>query len=787
MNSAHAKSAATLPDVTSRLAFFKGLQSITARIHATKHIDEIIFELSPELGELFHAERISIYTLDDSRTAIVTKVKTGAGKITAIRLPISADSVAGFVAMTKQVLNIADAYDDAELEAIHPDLRFRKDVDERSGFSSHQMLVAPVVDAHKGQLQGVVQLINTANGQPFTVLAQEGLMGLAQTLGTAFAQRVQPTTGLRSRYEALVKDGALSGDDLSEASRKARASGVRTEEVLLAEYGLKAGDIGAALAKFYSLPYEPFQPERVKPIELLRHLKREFVQQSQWAPIDETPDGIVILTVDPEQVISSKVAANVFPKARLVYRVTTYAEFEKTVSQLFQESLELGSVDDLLSDLVDDEGDTSVADELSAAADNELVKLVNKIIIDAHRMGASDIHIEPRPGKEKTRIRFRKDGSLVPYIEVPASYRNPLVTRLKIMCDLDIAERRKPQDGKIKFRKYAPLDIELRVATVPTAGGVEDVVMRILANGEPIKLTALGLSESNLERLRSAIAKPYGIFFVCGPTGSGKTTTLHSILGHINKPDTKIWTAEDPVEITQKGLRQVQVNRKAGLDFPTVMRAFLRADPDVIMVGEMRDEETVSIGLEASLTGHLVFSTLHTNSAPESIVRLLDMGMDPFNFADALIGVLAQRLAKRLCGECKEAWTPSEAEVAALLDEYCEDLRHTRAFQEDPVAARNVILQDWHRRFATDKGQLRCYCAKGCEQCSDSGYRGRVGLHELMLGSDEVKRLIQERARVANLLSLALEEGMRTLRQDGIEKVLEGITDMEQVRRVCVR
>jgi type II secretory ATPase GspE/PulE/Tfp pilus assembly ATPase PilB-like protein len=251
----------------------------------------------------------------------------------------------------------------------------------------------------------------------------------------------------------------------------------------------------------------------------------------------------------------------------------------------------------------------------------------------------------------------------VPYIEVPSSYRNPIVTRIKIMCDLDISERRKPQDGKIKFRRFGPLDIELRVATVPTTGGMEDVVMRLLANSEPIPLEKLGLLESNYDRLQQTVAKPYGIFFVCGPTGSGKTTTLHSILGHINTPETKIWTAEDPVEITQKGLRQVQVNRKAGLDFPTVMRSFLRADPDVIMVGEMRDKETVSIGLEASLTGHLVFSTLHTNSAPESIVRLLDMGMDPFNFADALLGILAQRLAKRLCSKCKKPYHPSDDEV----------------------------------------------------------------------------------------------------------------------------
>ncbi len=787
MNSPSAQRPDAAPDVGSRLAFFKGLQSITARIHATKHIDEIIFELSPDLCGLFHAERITIYTLDDSRTAIVSKVKSGLHKINSIRLPISPDSISGYVAMSTHLLNIADVYDDAELQAIHPTLHFRKEVDQRSGFRSRQMLVAPVVDAHKGQLQGVVQLINTRDGKPFPALAQEGLMGLAQTLGTAFAQRVQPTAGLRSRYESLVKDQLMSEEDLAEASRKARAAGIRTEEVLLGDYALQPAQIGEALSKFYKIRYEPFRQDRVRPLDLLRNLKREFVEQSQWVPLEETDEGVVVATADPDQVLASKVANNVFPKARIAYRVMTYREFEQTVEQLFQRSLELGSVDDLLSDLTEGEQESSVAEELSAAADNELVKLVNKIIVDAHRTGASDIHIEPRPGKEKTRIRFRKDGSLVPYIEVPASYRNPLVTRLKIMCDLDIAERRKPQDGKIKFRKYAPLDIELRVATVPTAGGVEDVVMRILANGEPIKLDGLGLSDDNLQRLHKAVSKPYGIFFVCGPTGSGKTTTLHSILGHLNKPDTKIWTAEDPVEITQKGLRQVQVNRKAGLDFPTVMRAFLRADPDVIMVGEMRDRETVSIGLEASLTGHLVLSTLHTNSAPESIVRLLDMGMDPFNFADALIGVLAQRLAKRLCGDCKEAYTPDEAEVGMLLDEYCEDLRHTPDFRRDPVAARDAVLRDWQARFADERGQLRLYRPKGCDQCADSGYRGRLGLHELMIGSDAVKRLVQERALVSDLLSQALVDGMRTLRQDGIEKVLAGQTNMLQISRVCIR
>ena len=590
-----------------------------------------------------------------------------------------------------------------------------------------------------------------------------------------------------TKYDGLVFDATLSAPELEMAQRIARAEQLDIEDVLVGEYKVRQHEIGAALARHFAVPYEPYRPGRRKPTLLLKNLKAQYVEENQWLPLDENHNGLQVLALDPERVKASRIVNEVFPKSRVTYCVTTSLEFRMTMDQYFGTSARSdgSSLRELLSSMVQDEPDDVVATE-SDAVESELVKLVNKVIMDAYRQGVSDIHIEPLPGNGRTGIRFRKDGVLVPYIDIPATYRNALVARVKIMCDLDTSERRKPQDGKIKFNKYGPLDIELRVATIPSTGAVEDVVMRILAAGDAIALDQLGLMPANLERLLGVVEKPYGLFFVCGPTGSGKTTTLHSVLGHLNKPTTKIWTAEDPVEITQKGLRQVQVNRKAGLDFATVMRSFLRADPDVIMVGEMRDKETVRIGIEASLTGHLVFATLHTNSAPESIVRLLDMGMDPFNFADALLGVLAQRLAKRLCTKCRVSYQPNDEEVNRLLDEYCEDMHLTEDFRIDAEAARQRVLTRWKQDFAGNDGRFTLYRPVGCEHCNQ-GYKGRVGLHELMLGSDAIKRLIQARGRVDQILGQALGEGMRTLRQDGMEKVLAGITDMKQVRKVCVR
>ncbi|KAF0166931.1 MAG: type II secretory pathway ATPase PulE/Tfp pilus assembly pathway ATPase PilB [Rhodocyclaceae bacterium] len=778
-------------DVDTRLAFFKNLQVVTNKIHATSNIDEIMLELSGDICSLFNADRLTIYSVGEDKASIVSKVKTGLNSFKDLRLPIADQSIAGHVALAKKTVNIRDVYDDAELKAINPSLRFLQEVDKRTGYRTKQMLVAPVVDGQSGELLGVVQIINNKAGAPFAAIAQEGVKGLCETLAIAFNQRSKPAQAVKTKYDFLVSDAVISPQELELATRTARRKNLDIEEVLVNEFQVKHQALGVALGKFFNVPYEPFRPDRIKPADLLKNLKRDFLEQAKWAPVEEGPEGVMVVCMDPEQVKGSRVVNNVFPRAKVAYRVTTNHEFVQTIDQLFGASGVPGftddsSVGDLLSTLDQDEGEGegSATDDISAAADNELVKLVNKIIIDAYQMGVSDIHIEPGLGKDKVLIRFRRDGSLQKYIEVPASYRNAMVARLKIMCDLDIAERRKPQDGKIKFKKYGPLDIELRVATIPTSGGVEDVVMRILAGGEPIPLDKLGVLPTNLTKLKATISKPYGLFFVCGPTGSGKTTTLHSVLGYLNTVDTKIWTAEDPVEITQKGLRQVQVNKKV-MDFPMVMKAFLRADPDIIMVGEMRDAETTGIGIEASLTGHLVFATLHTNSAPESIIRLLDMGMDPFNFSDALLGILAQRLAKRLC-KCKETYTPDAEEIRLFMKEYCSELENTTAFKKDMKAAYAETEARLLKDYGKD-GKFVFTRAKGCDTCGGSGYKGRVGLHELMIGTEPQKKLIVERARVVQLVAQALEDGMLTLKMDGLEKSLQGVTDLKQVRAVCIK
>ncbi len=431
---------------------------------------------------------------------------------------------------------------------------------------------------------------------------------------------------------------------------------------------------------------------------------------------------------------------------------------------------------ELLSNLssLPGESDAAAADVVTES-DNTLVRLINSIITEAIAHRASDIHIETEPAPANVRVRFRIDGDLVPYLELPARFRYAMVARLKIMANMDISEHRKPQDGKIDFSRFGGPPVELRVVTMPTSRGLQDVVLRLLAGAKPLPLDKIGLSSSNLAAMQTVIKKPYGLILVVGPTGCGKTTSLHSVISELNTSSRKIWTAEDPIEITQSGLRQVQINARIGWTFAAAMRSFLRADPDVIMIGEMRDEETARIAIEASLTGHLVLSTLHTNSAPESIARLLEIGLDPFNFSDSLLAILAQRLVRRLCPQCREGFEADDELLQSMASQYLES---SAANNPD---ARNALIARWRLAHGEECGSIRLWRRCGCPECDQTGYRGRMGIHELMLSDEAIRQHIRHRASATEVRLSALAAGMLTLRQDGIEKVLQGLTDMSQV------
>jgi type II secretory ATPase GspE/PulE/Tfp pilus assembly ATPase PilB-like protein len=752
-----------------QLEYQKKLNNIANRIHSASDTNDILLNLQSEILSLFQAYRITVYVVDGIKREIVSRFKSG-DEVNEIRVPINPASISGYCAASGKLVNIGDVYNDDELKRISSQLKFDKSWDEKTGFKTTQVLAAPIF--YNRYLLGVIQLINKKGGKRFTKEDGASVLDIAKVLGTAFfknqkaAQKAKPT-----RFDYLITNNIISNKDLALAMPKARKAKVSVESVLMSDFNVSKDDIGKSLANFYNTRFIPFSDKMMIPGELLKGLKVGFLRTNVFVPIAQMDGKVVVAMENPSYLPARDAIKRIIKAKDFEYCVSLKDDIYEMIDLFFDikrgELLtESGSIEDILGQL--ETGVDEFEDEIGGVneEDSAIVQLVNKMIVDAYNRGASDIHIEPRHGKAHALIRIRIDGACQLYQTLPYTYKRAIVSRIKIMSDLDIAERRLPQDGKIKFKKYAPLDIELRVATIPTAGQNEDVVMRLLAAGKPLPLDAMGMSERNYKDFIDIISKPYGIVLVVGPTGSGKTTTLHAALSYINKPETKIWTAEDPVEITQDGLRQVQVLPKIGFDFATAMRAFLRADPDVIMVGEMRDHETVSTGIEASLTGHLVFSTLHTNSAPETITRLLDMGMDPFNFADALLGVLAQRLVRTLCKDCKEQYHPDRQEYDALVRSY--------------AGAFDALGYEY-------SDDLYLYRAKGCDKCGNTGYRGRTGIHELIVGTDEMKSLIQGRAKMEDLRDQAVKDGMTTLMQDGIRKIFLGQTDIAQVRRVCIK
>ena len=585
------------------------------------------------------------------------------------------------------------------------------------------------------------------------------------------SRAVTPGAGARRpvKFEYLVTRGFITRDQLAATTVEAREQQVSVESLLILKYDVPKPDIGLALSLFYRCPFVQVDERTIISPDLLKNLSADRVRRGGWVPLSREGDTLTVLMHDPYDLPEVDAIGHLFAGHKIKLVVGISDDIVRLIDETFQ-SGPAATTRSLFED-VESEGKDPELDDVDSSIgadirenDSTIIRLASHIIEEAHRERASDIHIEPCSLSKQTVIRFRVDGMCFEYQKVPLSIARPLVTRLKIMASLDISERRRPQDGKIRAR-LADRELELRVSTIPTIRGNEDLVLRLLAPQDLIPLEEQGLNERNFVELKRLIVAPHGMLLCVGPTGSGKTTTLHALLKVINSQERKIWTAEDPVEVTQQGLRQVQVRPKIGLTFASIMRAFLRGDPDVIMVGEIRDAETAAIAVEASLTGHLVLSTLHTNSATETIVRLLDRGVDPFNFSDALLGVLAQRLVRRLCLDCREPYRPTAQERERLMGTY-------------GIEEAAEIGMAWD-------ADAPLYRGRGCASCRRTGYRGRLAIHELLVASDTIKDMIYRRDRMTEVLREAKKGGMTTLIQDGVRKVLAGLTDLSAVTLVA--
>ncbi|HBG04326.1 MAG: pilus assembly protein [Geobacteraceae bacterium GWC2_58_44] len=758
-----------------QLEYRKRFMEKINEIHSSSNLNTILIQLKDSIAELFKAERLTIYVVDQKTRSLMSKVKSG-NEIQQISVAIDNNSLAGYCAFSGSILNIKNAYDSHELRMISSDLCFDVNWDKKTGFHTSQVLCVPM--KFNTSLIGVMQLINKKEGSAFDETDLSYASELATSLSIAIHNifRLSASTKIirnKSRYNYLLDKNRLDEADIQKASVHPDLAAIGLDHLLMRDFNISREEMAKCLSLNFGTDFISFDPGLPRLDDVLKRIKPDRLQKERWVPVKIDGGVLQVAMEDPTDLAKQDLIKFIYQEYK---RISFLGAFRDDIGRFIEHYYRLAgsghreassSISELLSQL-DTSEDPSIEQEVQRVSeqDSVIVQLVNKIICDAHERHASDIHIEPAPGREDVQVRIRIDGRCMVYQRIPYKYKHAVTSRIKIMAGLDIAERRKPQDGKIDFKKFGPVDLELRVATLPSAGQLEDVVMRILASGEPVPFDNLGLTERNRRVFTDNIKKPYGLILVVGPTGSGKTTTLHSAVSTINVPETKIWTAEDPIEITQKGLRQVQVNGKIGFTFAVALRAFLRADPDVIMVGEMRDEETASIGVESSLTGHLVFSTLHTNSAPETITRLLDMGMDPFSFSDALLCILAQRLARRLCGACKETYRPEGGELQEIIAEY-----GTEQFGG----------------LGLEQATLTLSRAKGCPECNGSGYKGRLGLHELLECGEEMKGLIKNKAEVAQLRRRAIADGMTTLKQDGILKCLQGLTDIHEVRRVCIK
>ncbi len=711
-------------------------------------LEDLYHKIPAEMAALLGAGSIRFFVRDPLTEELYTRIPEGR-RVRETRVPADPSSVVGYAAMTRKT-SFAWKRD--------PTLDVKRYV-----------VAVPVLNGT--DLAGVLEL---THGTKDTVVDEERLRifnDLALLVGRRL-QEILASTVRATPYDYLVESGLITRDSLRKAREESLKQNCSMEHILLTRHSIDKVALGRSLAEHFEVAFSPSPADRPASPDLLRRFSPDFLRTHAILPVGWKGDSVEVIVVNPHnltliddiarQVGTEKLALVVAVRedilAALDKIVAPAAPAEKPPAASSKEDAEW-------EPLVAEEGGFDLAQNQSQQIDSKTIRLVNDTIQAAVDRGASDIHFETMPTGGLW-IRFRVDGICHDYTQIQEACARPVVSRIKIMAQLNIAEHRLPQDGKIRLKDKRGRKTDLRVAIMPTHGGYEDMVLRLLPEYQVLKLDQIAMEPENLERFRKVIEQPHGIVLCVGPTGSGKTTTLHAALAHVKGPTMKVWTAEDPVEITQEGVRQVQMHAQIGLTFERALRAFLRCDPDVVMIGEIRDRETADAAVEASLTGHLVLSTLHTNSAPETVTRLLEMGLDPFTFGSSLLGVLAQRLVRKICDRCTESYAPSAEEFEELKTQFGDK-------------ARFDALKVDRKRVSLARG-------KGCEACFNTGYRGRVGIHEFLVVTPPVRKLIQQKGQADAILKAGRDAGMLTLKQDGIRKVLKGLTDLKEVMSITL-
>ncbi len=745
-------------------------------LYKSTHIDDALSALAFDLTTFFEAEGVRMFAHDAVDNEVYTRVKLS-DTFVELRFAVSEESLAGYTALHKKVVAVDDVRH-SEAFADYPGMRYDARYEDRTGVRVTSIISVPMLE-EDGHLIGLIQLVNVRRPVAEYTAQLDFLVHVGKLVAAAVFHHDERQRRA-TKFDLLLEEGVISSEELTEAIKIARQQPEDAVlgdpvSVLLENYKIPEEDMRASLSRYYLTDFLSYEDSRIIPPELLQGYNTEYFRKNFVIPIALEEGVLTVLMDNPfnSALVRDLKATYQADRCRL------FVGFRKDIVKYIESARGFTLMDDgtdpqlqaAAPEPVDSEDDSDHAEmeEEDILDENAplVAQVVNKLILEAYESGVSDIHVEPGLGKQQTTIRYRKDGACFPHAQIPKSLSPAVINRIKVMSRLKLEEHRFPQSGKIRL-KYGDKVIELRVEVTPTVGRKEDVVMRVLAGGTFLSISDLDLSEHNRKALLDVAAKPYGILLAVGPTGSGKTTTLHAILHHLNTPEKKIWTVEDPVEITQPGLRQVQVNlniKPEPFDFAKAMRSFLRADPDIIMVGEMRDRDTAAIAVEASLTGHLVLSTLHTNSAPETITRIIEMGIDPINVADSLLGILAQRLVRVLCDACKKEYAPDAAELDTLA----------AACHREHLAACGL-----------DGSVDRLFHPVGCDRCVKTGFRGRAGIHELLRGTPAVKQAITAGKTMTELRDTALADGMGTLKMDGIRRVIAGQTTLSEVLKVCI-